>query len=149
MKTTNKCNIFKAVRYIKRIIVHCSATPEGKAFHASDIDRWHKANGWNGIGYHYVIDIDGKVELGRNIHLVGAHATNYNTGSIGICYIGGTDKDGVAKDTRTPEQKESLLWLLQELKKLYPQAEILGHRDLPKVAKACPCFNAKEEYRSV
>ena len=150
MTDQNKCNIRKSVRLIKRIVVHCSATREGKEFYMCDIDRWHRDEGWNGCGYHYVIDLDGKVEIGRDINIQGAHAGKYNPKSIGICYIGGLTADGeTAKDTRTDEQKESLLWLLKELRMLYPQAEILGHRDLPGVKKACPCFNAKNEYKEL
>ena len=149
MKDQNKCRIEKSRRFIKRIVVHCSATPEGKQFYAADIDRWHKANRWDGIGYHYVVDINGRVELGRTIHVQGAHAGVYNPGSIGICYIGGLDKDGTAKDTRTQDQKESLQWLLSEMKRMYPNAEIVGHRDLPGVAKACPSFDAKSEYKNL
>lgn len=146
MKEENKCRIQRANRAIIRIVVHCSATKEGQSFSKADIDRWHNANGWNGCGYHYVIGLDGKIELGRYIEDKGAHAGAYNTGSIGICYIGGLDKDGKAKDTRTPEQKESLLWLLTEMHRLYPGAQLMGHRDLPGVKKACPCFDVRCEY---
>ena len=94
------------MRKINEIIVHCSATPEGKDFHASDIDRWHKAQGWKCIGYNYVIDLDGTVEPGRPLNEIGAHTVGHNSNSIGICYIGGCAKDGrTPKDTRTPEQK--------------------------------------------
>lgn len=150
MKEENKCKIAKSTRYINRIVVHCTATAEGKAFFAKDIDRWHKANGWNGIGYHYVVDLDGKVELGRSINTQGAHADIYNTGSIGIVYVGGLTADGKkAKDTRTEAQKESLIWLLQEMHRMYPNAQILGHRDLAGVSKACPCFDVRSEYYAV
>lgn len=150
MKDENKCRIAKATRFINRIIVHCTATPEGKAFYAKDIDRWHRANGWAGIGYHYVVDLDGKVELGRSINSKGAHAGEYNYGSIGIVYVGGMTADNKkAKDTRTEAQKESLLWLLKEMKRMYPNAQFVGHRDLPGVKKACPCFDVKTEYKDL
>ena len=74
------------MRRIDEIIIHCSATVEGKAFYAKDIDKWHKARGWKGIGYHYVIDLDGKVEKGRPVEQIGAHCTNHNKYSIGISF---------------------------------------------------------------
>lgn len=150
MKEENKCIIRKAKRSIYRIVIHCSATPEGKDFRKSDIDEWHNAKDWNGCGYHYVVDLDGKIELGRYIEDKGAHAGVYNQGSVGICYIGGMDKNNKkAKDTRTPEQKESLLWLIGMMRRLYPNAVVLGHRDLPGVSKACPSFDAYTEYKLI
>lgn len=149
MKDENKIELRRAKRNVVRIVVHCSATPEGKDFRKADIDRWHRAKGWNGCGYHYVVDLDGKIERGRDIESIGAHAGVYNVGSIGVCYIGGVDKDGEPKDTRTEEQKESLRWLLRMMRYLYPNVEIVGHRDLPGVAKACPSFDAKGEYKDL
>lgn len=133
------------MRVINRIIVHCSATPEGKEFHASDIDRWHKQRGFNGIGYHYVITLDGKVEEGRPLDKAGAHASGYNSHSIGVCYIGGVEADGkTPKDTRTDAQKEALKTLIGKLKKKYPNVIVHGHNEVAN--KACPCFNARAEY---
>ena len=138
------------MREINKIVVHCSATQEGKNISAATIDKWHKKRGWRGIGYHYVIGLDGLIELGRPVEQVGAHVKGHNKNSIGICYVGGVeaerDDDGewVAKDTRTPEQKESLLMLLKVLKKVHPTATIHGHNEF--AAKSCPCFNAYEEY---
>lgn len=132
-------------RLINRIIVHCSATPEGKDFHASDIDKWHRNRGFNSIGYHYVITLDGKVEQGRHEDKVGAHASGYNSHSIGVCYIGGVEVDGkTPKDTRTDAQKEALANLIGKLKKKHPGAVVHGHNEVAN--KACPCFNAREEY---
>lgn len=135
------------MREITKIIVHCSATKEGKHFNAKDITKWHLERGFNDIGYHYVVLLDGKVEVGRPEIKVGAHCKGYNTNSIGICYIGGLDANGKSKDTRTPEQKESLLILLKELKKKYPKATIHGHREFAN--KDCPCFDAKNEYKDL
>lgn len=132
---------------VKEIIIHCSATKEGQEFFASDIDRWHKAQGWAKIGYHYVIDLDGKVEKGREEWETGAHCTNHNSKSIGICYIGGYDKNGKTKDTRTDKQKASLWKLLIELIKKYPKATIHGHNEFAK--KECPCFDVKSEYADI
>ncbi|MGI9555647.1 MAG: N-acetylmuramoyl-L-alanine amidase [Cyanophyceae cyanobacterium] len=135
------------MRDINKIIVHCSATPEGRDISASTINEWHKERGWSGIGYHYVIKLDGLIEHGRDINKTGAHVKNHNKGSIGICYIGGCNASMSAKDTRTPEQKESLLLLLKTLKKMHPRATIHGHNEFS--AKACPCFNANEEYCNI
>lgn len=131
------------------IIVHCSATKAGQDFHAKDVDRWHRARGFNSIGYHKVIDLDGTVENGRPLGEVGAHCYGHNSDSIGVCYVGGLDAKGNATDTRTEAQKQSLLKLLKELKAKFPNAKIVGHRDMPNVHKACPCFNAKEEYKDL
>lgn len=138
------------MRQIKYLVVHCSATPENKSFTATDIDRWHKQRGFKKIGYHYVVLLDGTIQTGREESEIGAHVSGYNSYSIGICYIGGMDAaNKKPKDTRTEAQKDSLVKLLKELKKKYPTAKILGHRDFPKVAKACPSFDAKSEYQSL
>ena len=132
------------MREITEIIIHCSATKEGHPFFAADIDRWHKAQGWSGIGYHYVIDIDGKVETGRAEYQTGAHAKGHNANSIGICYIGGLDINGKPKDTRTPEQRKSLAELVARLKVKYPKATVHGHNEFAN--KACPCFDVRKEF---
>lgn len=135
------------MRDIKEIIVHCSATPEGRNYTVEEIDRWHKNRGWSGIGYHYVIYLDGSIHKGRDIEKVGAHCTNHNKNSIGVCYIGGCDKDMNPKDTRTQEQKDALVEILTRLKKRYPDAKIYGHRDFAN--KACPSFDATAEYAEI
>lgn len=134
------------MRKIDYIVVHCTATPEGKDFKAKDIDKWHKQRGWKGIGYHYVIDLDGTIEKGRKEEEIGSHVAGYNKNSIGVVYVGGLDKNGNPKDTRTEAQKEALWKLLTELLCKYPSAIIKGHRDFPNVSKACPCFDAMKEY---
>ncbi|MPS74025.1 MAG: lysozyme [Chryseobacterium sp.] len=139
----------KSKRIIKYIVVHCTATKEGVDFHASDIDKWHKARGFNSIGYNYVVTLNGDVELGRDVDLVPAHVAGYNSNSIGVVYVGGGDANNKPKDTRNQKQKDGLVRLLRELRKLYPNAVIQGHRDFPKVNKACPCFDAKPEYRNI
>lgn len=135
------------MRKITEIIVHCADTPEGRDDKAADIERWHKAQGYNEIGYHYVVDIDGTIEPGRDLECIGAHCKGHNTQSVGICYIGGADVNLKPKDTRTPEQKASLLLLLKFLRAKYPEATIYGHRDFAQ--KACPCFDAKTEYAKI
>lgn len=137
------------MRQIKYIIIHCSATKAGRDFHAKDIDKWHKERGFNCIGYHVVIDLDGTVEKGRDISMPGAHCKDYNFNSIGICYIGGLDAKGNPYDTRTEAQKKSLLEVIKNYKQRFPNAKVVGHRDMPNVHKACPCFNAKEEYKDI
>mgnify|MGYP003625302637 FL=1 len=139
---------------VKKIIVHCSATREGDdSINAEVIDRWHKKRGWKGIGYHFVVLIDGSIETGRMINKCGAHTKGMNCKSIGVCYIGGVESERndkgkySAKDTRTPEQIATLLELLRLLKKIYPEAKIHGHRDF--AAKACPSFDATDEYKNI
>lgn len=138
-------------RAITSIAIHCAATPEGKAFFAADIRSWHKRQGWSDIGYHFVIDLDGTIEVGRPLAISGAHVQGHNARSIGICYVGGVAADGrqTPKDTRTPAQKAALLMLLRELTGRFPGAEIKGHRDYPGVAKACPSFDARAEYKTL
>lgn len=137
------------MRAIKQIIIHCSATPEGRNNTVEDLRRWHKeGNGWDDIGYHYVIHLDGSIHKGRPDEKQGAHCVGKNSTSIGVCYIGGVAKDGkTAKDTRTKEQKASLVRLLKHLRLRYPNAIIRGHRDYAR--KACPSFDAKSEYKDI
>ena len=136
------------MRAINKIIVHCTATPEGRDVSAETIRRWHvKDNGWSDIGYHWVIELDGSLQEGRKEHLNGAHAKGHNTDSVGVVYVGGCDKDMKPKDTRTDAQKEELICILKDLKGRYPKAEIIGHRDVAN--KACPSFDAKEEYKDL
>lgn len=134
------------MREIDKIIVHCSATPEGRDVSAATIDKWHKERGWSGIGYHYVVRLDGSIEYGRMVDKVGAHCKGHNKSSIGICYIGGCDSEMNAKDTRTPQQIASMLELIRILKKMHPGVEVFGHRDFS--TKECPSFDAKKEYKN-
>lgn len=133
----------------KRIILHCSATQEGKDYTIDDIHKWHLKNKWIGCGYNLVIYRDGSVNEGRYIDNIGAHTTGYNSTSIGICYIGGIDSSGKAKDTRTDKQKESLYFLIAELLNKYHLTinDVYCHRDF--CAKDCPSFDIntfKKEY---
>lgn len=130
------------MRKITEIILHCAATPEGKDFTVADIDRWHRARKFNGIGYHYVIYRDGTVHAGRPVERSGAHCTGHNAQSVGVCYIGGCATDGkTPKDTRTPAQRAALTSLVKKLLKQYPGATVHGHNEF--AAKACPSFNVK------
>jgi len=137
------------MRNIDKLIIHCSATREcDDSVNASVIDRWHKARGWKGCGYHFIVLIDGTIETGRMIDEVGAHVKGMNKSSIGICYIGGLEKDGkTPKDTRTPQQKESLLLLIKTLKKIYPEATLHGHNEFSN--KACPSFDVQSQYKDI
>ncbi len=138
----------KSRRRINEIIVHCTATPEGRDYTVADIRQMHKAQGWVDIGYHYLIYRDGSIHEGRNVDLIGAHCQGHNAQSIGVCYVGGVASDGkTPKDTRTPAQKDALIHLLMQLVCLYPDATIRGHRDF--AAKACPSFDATREYKNL
>ena len=132
------------MRKITEIIIHCSATPEGKDFTVDDIRRWHLARKFADIGYHYVIYRDGSVHKGRSEELTGAHCLGHNANSIGICYIGGCTANGkYPKDTRTPQQKQALRQLVQQLLFVYPHASVHGHNEFSN--KACPSFNVQKE----
>jgi len=150
---------------IDAIVIHCSATREGQDVRASDIDKMHKERGFTCIGYNYVIDLDGTVEKGRPLTMNGAHCNtkglsgkSYNYHSIGICYVGGLDRYGRAKDTRTPAQKKALVDLVYRLMEEYPIVEVIGHRDASPDAngdgkitqnewiKQCPCFDVRAEF---
>jgi N-acetylmuramoyl-L-alanine amidase len=138
-------------RTIKEIIVHCTATPEGRPVTVKEVDKWHRERGFACIGYHYLIGLNGEICQGRNVESVGAHCEGHNANSIGVCYVGGLSlpnpsKGGAmdAKDTRTAAQKETLAGLIRDLKRQYPGATVHGHREFAN--KDCPCFDAKAEY---
>ena len=137
------------MRRIDLLIVHCSATKVTQDYSVEDLEACHRARGYKCTGYHYYITKDGQLHLCRPEEMIGAHARRYNAHSIGICYEGGLDANGKHDDTRTPAQKHTLLNLLRSLKVDYPDAVILGHRDLPWVAKDCPCFDARSEYANL
>jgi len=133
------------MRPLREIIIHCSATPEGVNFKARDIRVWHRERGFADIGYHYIVLLDGTVEEGRVLEKIGAHCRGRNAGTIGICYIGGVQKDGkTPKDTRTPAQRASLLKLCRDLVKQYPSIKrISGHNQYAN--KACPSFDVRKD----
>lgn len=132
------------MRRIDKIIIHCSATPEGRDYTVGTIRSWHvQGNGWKDIGYHYVIYLDGSVHGGRPLEQAGAHTAGHNAHSIGICYIGGVAADGkTPKDTRTLQQREALARLVGTLREQFPGATVHGHNEF--AAKACPSFNVKK-----
>ena len=132
-------------RSVSLLIIHCSATLPGQRVSVQDIDRWHRQRGFDCIGYHFYITVDGTIWTGRPLSQVGAHCKGYNAHSIGICYEGGLDEEGRPCDTRTLLQKAALVALINKLRELYPTADVVGHNDL-NLHKACPCFSAVEEY---
>lgn len=146
-------------RKINKLIMHCTATPEGKDYSRQTISEWHRAEKFSYyinpatgekeyVGYHYLIHPDGRIEACRPENVRGCHTSGHNSDSIGISYIGGVAADGrTPKDTRTPLQKGAILNLLTELLGRYPGAEIHGHREY--AAKACPSFDAAKEYREL
>ena len=133
------------MRKITRLIIHCTATPAGREVTVTDIDSWHRARGFDCIGYHYVIYLDGTVHIGRAVRRIGAHCRGYNADSIGIVYVGGLSRDGVTPaDTRTPARKSALRILVGQLRSRHPGVTIHGHNEF--AAKACPCFDVGAEF---
>jgi len=136
------------MRNISKIIIHCSATPAGRHVTVDEIRSWHvNERGWSDIGYHYVIYLDGSVHVGRPLDRTGAHVKGHNTGSIGICYIGGSDADDIseAQDTRTPSQIIALRALVDGLMGIYPSAKVHGHNEFDS-HKACPSFDVQNDF---
>lgn len=132
------------MRLINLLVWHCAATPEGKHFDVSDIDRWHRERGWAGVGYHKVVLLDGSVQEGRPEAKIGAHVAGHNANSIGYVYIGGVASNGkTAKDTRTAAQKATMLRLTKEALLKYPLKRIAGHNEF--AAKACPSFDIRKD----
>lgn len=147
---------FKDMTRIDFIAIHCSATPAGSDIGAADIKRWHREKGWRDIGYHYVIRLDGTVEKGRADNVPGAHEPRINRNSLSVCLVGGSPKvgsvahkKGLGENTYTPQQWASLEKLVRQLKTKHPAAEVIGHRDVPGVAKACPSFNVRRWWELV
>ncbi len=128
---------------ITHIVVHCSAEPHGRKTRAKDIDVWHRRRGFLRIGYHYVIPVDGSVEGGRPEDDAGAHVSGHNRQTLGVCLVGGLDKDGKPSPAFAQVQFDALEKLLRALKTKHTEAEILGHRDFPGVKKDCPCFDVR------
>jgi N-acetylmuramoyl-L-alanine amidase len=132
------------MRDLKRIILHSSATIEGKDYSVDTIRVWHKKRGWSDIGYHWVIRLDGTIEIGRPLEKSGAHTKGHNKDSVGVCYIGGCDADGKPKDTMNPEQEKAWRMIVLSLRTLYGDLTIHGHNEFTN--KACPSFIVKEKF---
>ena len=141
------------MRNIKRIFVHCTAGPQTQT--VAEIQKyWKNVKKWKTPGYHYIIKPDGEIVPLQPEDKPSNGVAGYNSTSINVCYIGGIDKQGRPVDNRTDAQKESLIRILKELKSRYPDAEILGHREIwgqdpSKWHKMCPCFSAKAEYEHI
>lgn len=135
----------KTGRAINEVIIHCSATPEGRDVSVATIRGWHKAQGWKDIGYHYVVMLDGSVEQGRPEAQIGSHVAGHNTGTLGVVYVGGVAKDGkTPKDTRTPAQKAALMATVKALIAKYTTIKkVTGHNQY--AAKACPSFDVRKD----
>ena len=150
---------YRSVRREKGIhLIISSATRAEQDITAADIESWHRARGFWTIGYHYVIRLDGTIEPGRDVTLDGAHCMGWNKRAIGICYVGGLDKDGRPADTRTDAQRTALIRLVKALRLVFPGVkQVLGHRDTSpdlngdgvispnEYMKACPCFDVQKE----
>jgi N-acetyl-anhydromuramyl-L-alanine amidase AmpD len=148
-------------RNVDLIVIHCSATKETINYTFDQCIRDHKARGFNTCGYHRFISKDGKIHIGRHFDKAGAHVLNYNANSIGICYEGGLDANGKAKDTRTEAQKASLKLCIMEAMQYGHINRICGHRDLSpdldgdgivepdEWVKQCPCFESEKEYKEL
>lgn len=133
---------------VRFIVIHCSATRANQGYTAAQLLSDHQKRGFRTIGYHFYIRRDGTMSQHRQLLEVGAHARPYNRCSIGICYEGGLDEAGKPKDTRTQQQHLRLKALIRHLRKLFPKAKVVGHRDLPGTTpKECPCFDAEREYQ--
>lgn len=136
------------MRAIDTIILHCSATEQGKEFNTEDIREWHLGRGWKDVGYHFVILLDGTIEIGRPVHQVGSHVKGQNQNSIGVCYIGGLVK-GKAKDTMTDLQASSFLFLVKAIRTIYGnEIMVSGHNEYDS-KKECPSFIVKEKFPNI
>lgn len=147
--------LVKARRRIQLLVIHCSATRWCDRYTPEQLVQDHLKRGFNGAGYHYYITREGFLYEMRSAELAGAHAKGFNRYSLGICYEGGLDKKGRPVDSRTSEQKQSLKQLICELKRLYGEVLVMGHRDLSpdrngdgvvsreEWLKECPCFDAR------
>lgn len=137
------------MRTITLIIIHCSATPEGRSLDFETCRTDHiRHRRFTDIGYHFYITRNGEIHRGRPLEKTGAHCKNHNSHSIGVCYEGGLSREGIPTDTRTLKQKASLLALLRELRTAFPRALIVGHHDLNPM-KSCPCFDAAKEMAGI
>ncbi len=125
------------------IVIHCAATKPSMDIGLREIRQWHVQKGWLDVGYHYIIRRDGTVETGRPHDVVGAHVKGHNSESLGICMVGGIDDAGKPQDNFTDAQWVSLLSQVEAVTAMYPNAKIVGHRDLD-AGKACPSFSVAD-----
>ena len=132
------------MRKLDRIILHCTATPEGRHVDVDTIRNWHKMRGWSDVGYHFIIYIDGSVHVGRAVEKTGAHVAGHNATTIGVVYVGGTDAAGNAKDTMNAAQETAFVNLVKHLRDQYGPLTLHGHNEY--AAKACPSFKVKNKF---
>lgn len=135
------------MRQIDNIVVHCTATSQQATVPAIQA-HWRRL-GWKSPGYHLIVHPNGHVTRLANDDQVTNGVRGHNANSLHISYIGGVDAAGKPVDNRTPQQKAGLLDCLRKWRRMYPRAEIKGHRDFPGVAKACPSFDARAEYKDI
>lgn len=140
---------WKTIEEVKYIVIHCAATPPSQDVGVEEIRMWHLRRGWFDVGYHWIIKRDGTIEDGRPHDRPGAHARGFNHISLGICLVGGVDESNNPEDNFTDDQWDALAGLVKGLKVGNPDAEVLGHRDLPNVNKACPSFDARAWYANI
>lgn len=147
---------------LKYLVIHCTATPEGRKVSAADIRRWHTSvppagRGWKQVGYTDLFHLDGSVErLVKNNEdaqvdpwEITNGAAGYNSISRHVVYVGGVDADNVkeARDTRTPEQREAMKHYVLDFHRRHPSVKIVGHCQL--AAKACPSFDVSAWLESI
>lgn len=135
------------MRTITHLVVHCTATPQTTTIQSIQ-NHWRNVLGWRSNGYHVVIEANGKITRLAPDSAICNGVAGHNSTSLHVSYIGGVN-GSKAVDNRTMEQKASLIEVLKTWKRLYPNAIIQGHRDFKGVAKSCPSFNAKDEYKSL
>ena len=135
----------KVVRKLDRIILHCTATTEGRHVDVDTIRKWHLDRGWSDVGYHFIIYIDGSVHVGRPIEQSGAHTSGHNATTIGVVYVGGTDASGKAKDTMNAAQETAFVNLVKHLRDQFGPLTLHGHNEY--AAKACPSFKVKDKFK--
>lgn len=144
------------------IVFHCSATRPSQHIGRETIEEWHLSRGFSSIGYHFVITRAGDLQTGRPLEDIGAHVQGYNAASVAVCMVGGLDHNGHefanAPQAFTPQQWDTARVLVAFLRKLYPEAKILGHRDLSpdtnkdgkieprEWLKSCPGFDAAAQF---
>ena len=144
-------------RRMEQLIVHCSGTREDHSYTLEQLINDHQRRGFSQVGYHFYIRRGGQIYATRPLRLSGAHCLGHNAHSIGICYEGGLDMDGRAKDTRTKRQRDRLRRAVALLVRRYPHMQVVGHRDLSpdqngdgrvspnEWLKMCPCFDVQTE----
>lgn len=133
---------------IRFLTIHCAATPEGRDVPPGEIARWDIQK-FGQESYHWIVTLDGKAHRRLADTVKGAHVGGANTGNIGVCYVGGVDKRGAPKDTRTDLQRAALAQLVHDYRERFPAIVVRGHRDWPGVAKACPSFDVASWLKSL